>query len=100
LVTFGTARGEGAGVVFLDGNGKFKGGDSAMWYKGRYSDADCRFNAIVSVARHSPGSPSVFGVDKVDIGVAGSTMDVSAVAKGERAAGTWRHLPDVSASII
>jgi T3SS negative regulator,GrlR len=81
-VRFQTPRGAGAGVVLLDGNGNLRGGDTAMWYRGRYSDAGGKFNATVAVARHSPGLPSVFGVDNVDISLVGTTTEMTAQATG------------------
>jgi hypothetical protein len=80
-VRFQTPMGAGAGVVFLQG-GKLRGGDSAMWYTGQYTDSAGRFTASVAVARHSAGMPSVFGVDRVSISLAGTSTETSAQTNG------------------
>ncbi len=93
-VRFQTPRGVGAGVVFLDGDGKLRGGDTSIWYRGRYSDDGGKFTAAVAVARHTPGLPSVFGVDNVDITLAGTNTDAAAQATGSAA-----QAPGVSFSV-
>jgi hypothetical protein len=93
-VRFQTSVGTGgAGVVFLQG-GILRGGDSAMWYRGQYTDADGKFTATVTAARHSPGLPSVFGVDNVTISLAGTSTDTSA-----QATGSAPQAPGVSLSV-
>ena len=62
--------------MFLDG------GDSSMWYQGHYSDAGGKFSATVTVARHTQGLPSVFGVDNVAITLTGTNTDTTAQATG------------------
>jgi T3SS negative regulator,GrlR len=81
-VRFQTPLWAGAGVVFLHGKGNLRGGDTAMWYRGGYSVVDGKLQATVAVARHSPGMPSVFGLEKVDITLVGTTTDTTAQATG------------------
>jgi hypothetical protein len=68
-------------VVFLHG-GKLRGGDSSMWYAGEYTDNGGKMTAKIAVARHSPGLPSVFGIDNVNIVLTGSSTDTTAHATG------------------
>jgi hypothetical protein len=70
-VLFKTPIGEGPGVVDLDSEGKLTGGDSTFSYVGTWAQNGDRFKAILCARRTSPGPPGVFGVDEVDIVVAG-----------------------------
>ena len=91
-VRFQTPKGAGAGVVFLQG-GKLRGGDTAMWYAGTYTDSGGKFTASVAVARHTPGLPSVFGLDNVNIALTGTNTDTTA-----QATGSSPQAPDVNFS--
>lgn len=80
-VRFQTAKGGGAGVVFLQ-NGRLRGGDTSMWYSGQYTESTGKFTASVTVARHAQGLPSVFGIDNVNIVVTGNSTDTAAQTNG------------------
>jgi hypothetical protein len=80
-VSFQTPLGAGAGVVVLSG-GHMRGGDSAIYYAGTYTQDDNRFSASVATARHSAGLPSVFGIDTAHISLRGSIDGDSATAQG------------------
>lgn len=71
-VHFETRIGGGGGVVTLN-DGKVGGGDSAIYYVGTYSENGNQFTGEVLTDRHSPGMPSVFGVDKLQISLKGTT---------------------------
>ena len=68
--TFQTPLGIGYGVVVL-GDGKVRGGDSAMFYTGTYSVAGDDVTAQIISDRHSPGGTSVFGPSRVEINARG-----------------------------
>ncbi len=70
-VWFKTPIGEGAGVVELGSNGELSGGDSAFSYTGNWERDGERFTATVFAKRIAPGPPGVFGVDEIDLTVAG-----------------------------
>jgi hypothetical protein len=78
---FKTPRGEGTGVLLL-ANGKISGGDSILSYSGSYQVEEDRFTAVVSTRRHSAGQPTLFGVDEVQIEVAGTSTGVTASCAG------------------
>ncbi len=81
-VWFRTPVGEGAGVVELGRNGEVGGGDTTFSYTGNWEQTDERFKAAVSAKRIAPGPPGVFGMDEVDIVVAGRSDGVSASCTG------------------
>jgi hypothetical protein len=70
-VWFRTPIGEGAGVVELKPSGELSGYDTAYAYSGNWERAGELFTASLSVKRVVPGPPGVFGVDEIDIKVAG-----------------------------
>lgn len=82
-VHFQTPLGQGTGVVVVN-NGRLSGGDSLMYYSGTYEESGNKFNANVLSAKHStiPGMQSVFGKDRVNIKLSGSSTESSAVCKG------------------
>ncbi len=80
-VTFNTRMGGGAGVVTLR-DGKIGGGDSAIWYAGTFTETKNKFTAEVLTGRHSTGLPSVFGVDKLQINLTGTTDGDTAKLSG------------------
>jgi hypothetical protein len=59
---FRTPQGEGTGIVVLS-DGKLTGGDTVLAYAGTYFQNGDRFSASVRTQRHTPGQPSVFGID-------------------------------------
>ena len=84
-VAFRTPIGEGYGVVVLE-NGTLRGGDSMMFYVGKYTENGGQFTASVDVDVHSnvPGMVSVFGPgrNRVHIDLKGQSTDNSADANG------------------
>ena len=82
-VWFKTPVGEGAGVVEFCSNGSLSGGDTTFSYIGSWKQDGDRFKAALSARRIAPGPPGVFGMDEVDITVAGqSDGDGSALCIG------------------
>lgn len=73
-VWFRTPVGEGAGVVEFGPNGKLSGGDTTFSYSGHWRQDGERFKATVA-KRFAPGPPGVFGMDEIDITVAGRSDD-------------------------
>jgi hypothetical protein len=65
-----TPRGEGTGILVL-ANGKITGSDSVLAYSGSYEVDGDHFSAIVFTKRHSPGQPSLFGIDDIELAVEG-----------------------------
>ena len=76
-----TPRGEGTGIVHL-ANGEITGGDSILSYSGRYEVDQDRFTAVLTTKRHTPGHPSVFGIDEIELKLAGKSMGVTACCSG------------------
>ncbi len=86
---FRTARGQGTGIVELV-NGRISGRDSFFTYGGSYQVDENRFTAELAIHRHTEGPPSVFGLDQVEVSLAG-------VCKGPMAtcSGTAERAPDL-----
>jgi hypothetical protein len=76
-----TPRGEGTGIVHL-ANGEITGGDSILSYSGRYEVDQDRFTAVLTTKRHTAGHPSVFGIDEIELKLAGKSMGVTACCSG------------------
>jgi hypothetical protein len=91
---FKTPRGEGAGVVTL-ANGQLRGGDSALAYSGTFAQDGEHFTAIVATDRHAHGSPSVFGIDAVDISLTGKFTGASITCTG-----TAKQAPDLTIQAV
>ena len=70
-IWFRTPIGEGAGVVELGPNGGLSGGDTTFSYIGNWEQDGERFKAAILAKRMAPGPPGVFGMDEIDIIVAG-----------------------------
>lgn len=70
-VWFKTPVGEGAGVVDFCPNGDLIGGDTSFSYTGNWERDGDRFKANLSAKRIAAGPPGVFGMDEIDITVAG-----------------------------
>jgi hypothetical protein len=82
-VWFKTPVGEGAGVIEFNPNGELNGGDTSFAYVGNWEQDGERFKATLSAKRIAPGPPGVFGMDEIDIIVAGhSDGDASASCTG------------------
>ena len=69
-VWFRTPRGEGTGVVHL-ANGRISGGDSFFNYSGSYQVDDDHFTAALTTTRYAEGPPTLFGLDEVEVELAG-----------------------------
>ena len=78
---FRTSRGEGTGIVDL-ANGKISGGDSIFTYSGSYEVDDDRFTAALTTRRHAAGPPTVFGIDEVEVRLAGKVNGMTATCSG------------------
>ena len=70
-IWFKTPIGNGAGIVEFGPNGELSGGDTTFSYIGNWEQDDERFKAAISAKRMAPGPPGVFGMDEIDIIVAG-----------------------------
>ena len=88
-VWFRTPRGEGTGIVDL-ANGIISGSDSFLTYGGSYKVDDDRFTATLTTTRHAAGPPTLFGIDEVELELAGQF-------KGRMAScsGAARQAPDL-----
>ena len=68
---FRTPRGEGTGIVHL-ANGRISGGDAFFNYSGSYEVDDDRFTAALKTTRYAEGPPTLFGLDEVEVELAGT----------------------------
>lgn len=98
-VAFSTQFGAGDGVADIRG-GQVRGGDSAMFYRGVFTENGTKFSAKVKSARHSPGMLSVFGIDTANIvldGVInGTTIDCQGTAAEAPGVTFKAHLTRIS----
>ena len=78
---FRTQQGEGTGVVVLN-DGKITGGDNVSAYTGSYVVDGDKFTASLAARRHTQGQPSVFGIDNVDLTLAGKSTPTTASCTG------------------
>jgi hypothetical protein len=78
---FRTQQGEGTGVVVLS-DGKVTGGDNVSAYTGSYVVDGNKFTASIASRRHTPGQPSVFGIDNVDLTLTGKFTPTTASCTG------------------
>jgi len=78
---FRTSRGEGTGIVQLT-NGNISGGDSFFTYGGSYQIDGDRFTAVLTTRRHTAGPPTVFGLDEVEVKLAGKIKGMRASCTG------------------
>jgi T3SS negative regulator,GrlR len=79
---FRTQQGEGTGIVVLS-DGKITGGDNVSAYTGSYIVVDGdKFTASLASRRHTPGQPSVFGIDNVDLTLTGKFTPTTASCTG------------------
>ena len=88
-VWFRTPRGEGTAIIHL-ADGRISGGDSFFTYSGSYEIDDDRFTAELTTVRHTAGPPSLFGLDEIELELAGRF-------KGRMAScsGTARRAPNL-----
>ena len=61
-------------------DGNLSGGDTTFAYKGTWTQEGDRFRAALSAKRVEPGPPGVFGMDEIDIVVAGRSEGGSSVS--------------------
>jgi hypothetical protein len=88
---FRTRRGEGTGIVELR-DGQVTGGDTVLAYTGTYVEDGHTFTALVATQRHSPGQPSVFSIDNVDLVLIGH----SSAAVTASCSGTVKQIPGMT----
>jgi hypothetical protein len=83
---FNTRRGRGAGTIFVQ-DGKLWGGDSSMFYIGRYTEDGDGLSAVINTDIHTkiPGIESVFGVDQLRLTLGGTIKGDSIVMTGRAA---------------
>jgi hypothetical protein len=73
--------GEGTGVAtFADG--RLRGRDSILLYDGTYETADDNLKVVARTRRHSPGQPSIFGVDEFELRLEGTVLGSTVVCNG------------------
>ena len=89
-VWFRTSRGEGTGIVHV-ADGIISGGDSFFTYSGSYEVDDGRFTAALNITRHAAGPPTLFGLDEVELELAGKFSGRMASCSGAA-----RQAPDMS----
>ena len=63
-------------------NGKISGSDSTFTYCGSYEVDDDRFTAVLTTRRHAAGPPTVFGIDEVEVKLAGRVNNMTASCSG------------------
>jgi hypothetical protein len=88
---FRTQRGEGTGIVELN-DGKVTGGDTVLAYTGSYAEDGNEFTALIATRRHTMGQPSVFGIDNVDLTLAGKSASMTTAS----CAGTVKQVPGMT----
>ena len=93
-VWFRTPLGEGTGLVMLR-DGAINGGDTVLAYTGSYNQDGDVFTAEIATRRHTPGQLSVFGIDNVEIAVAGKSSPAVASCRG-----TTRQAPGMAFEAI
>jgi hypothetical protein len=86
--------GEGTGLLTLR-DGAIKGGDTVLAYSGSYDQDGDAFTAEITTRRHTPGQLSVFGIDNVDLAVAGKSSPTVASCRG-----TTRQAPAMAFEAI
>ena len=93
---FQTPLGLGHGVVMLL-NGVLQGGDSMMYYQGKYNVDGTSFKAEVKTGAHAHplGMTSVFGRDQVTIDLSGTFAGDTLSATGKAA-----EIPNVNFNAI
>lgn len=73
--------GEGTGTAHF-ANGKLRGRDSILLYDGTYETADDNLTVVVRTRRHSPGQPSIFGVDEFELTLKGTVLGQTVTCSG------------------
>lgn len=86
---FRTPLGQGTGIVHLAGGG-ISGCDSFFTYGGSYRVDQDGFTGVLTTRRHADGMPTVFGLDEVEVDLAGTCSGMIATCSGRA-----RQVPDV-----
>ena len=87
---FRTPVAQGTGVVHL-ADGRISGSDSFFTYGGTYRFADDQhFTAVLTTRRYAEGPPTVFGLDEVEVELAGVCSGALATCSGKA-----KQVPDV-----
>ena len=85
--------GEGTGIAHFAG-GILRGRDSILLYDGTYETADDKLSVVMRTRRHSPGQPSIFGVDEFEMKLQGKVLGKTVVCSG-----TADVAPDVTVEV-
>jgi hypothetical protein len=80
-VWFRTPRGQGTGIVHL-ADGKLTGGDCFFIYEGTYEVDDKSFTATLTTRRCAAGPTTVFGLDEIELKLAGTFKGATAFCSG------------------
>jgi hypothetical protein len=80
-VWFKTPLGQGTGMIVLSG-GRMIGQDSFFAYSGSYEQVGDRFDAAVKISRYRDGPSALFGVDEVELKLAGTLRGSTASCTG------------------
>jgi hypothetical protein len=86
---FKTPRGEGTGMITLT-NGRVSGSDAVLAYSGSYEEHGDHFTAAIRPRRYAKGQPSLFGIDDLDLTLAGISKEKTACCEG-----TAKQAPDL-----
>ncbi|QUS40705.1 hypothetical protein RPMA_19110 [Tardiphaga alba] len=86
---FRTDDAEGMGVIELKA-GRITGGDTGLSYFGTYTQDQDQFTATIRTERHSPGGIALFGLDEINITLAGKFKDRTGSGTGR-----VKQVPDV-----
>ena len=73
--------GEGTGIAHFAG-GILRGRDSILLYDGTYETAGDNLKVVARTRRHSPGQPSIFGVDEFELTFEGRVLGKTVVCSG------------------
>jgi hypothetical protein len=92
-VEFRTPLGSGAEVTVLQ-DGNLRGGDSAMYYFGTYTETGNQATVDAESHRHTPGMPSVLGRDDANLSLRGTVQGNNA-----QLTGTARQAPGVTIQV-
>jgi hypothetical protein len=88
-VWFKTPKGEGTGMIILT-DGRVRGSDAVIAYAGSYQENGDHFTAAISTRRYAEGQPSLFGIDDLDLTLAGTSKEKTASCEG-----TAKQAPDL-----
>ena len=72
---------EGTAIIALN-DGKITGGDGGLAYSGTYFQNGDLFSAVITTWRQTPGLPSIFGIDNIDLTLTGTSAPTTASCTG------------------